>query len=176
MRGYVKAEKSELKVWECRCYTGYYCGICKSIGRRYGQLPRMALSYDAVFLALVLAGLFPEENIFVRENCLAHPLRKKAILHNTAIDYAGDVMLIMAWYKLLDDIRDEGKIAAMPADFCKQPALTKIGHCLGKWIYLMDAMDDLEENIKTGAYNPLLYRFAYENGEPDFRARILETG
>ncbi|MDR2736984.1 MAG: DUF5685 family protein, partial [Gracilibacteraceae bacterium] len=39
MLGYVKAEKSKLKKCECKCYTGCYCGICKSIGRRYGQLP-----------------------------------------------------------------------------------------------------------------------------------------
>ena len=47
MLGYVKIDKGELKVREYEVYCGYYCGICKSIGRRYGQLPRMALSYDA---------------------------------------------------------------------------------------------------------------------------------
>ena len=45
MLGYVKIDKGELKVREYEVYTGYYCGICKSIGKRYGQLPRMALSY-----------------------------------------------------------------------------------------------------------------------------------
>jgi len=49
MLGYVKIDKGELKVREYEVYCGYYCGICKSIGRRYGQLPRMALSYDAAF-------------------------------------------------------------------------------------------------------------------------------
>ena len=51
MLGYVKIDKGELKVREYEVYCGYYCGICKSIGRRYGQLPRMALSYDAAFPA-----------------------------------------------------------------------------------------------------------------------------
>ena len=44
MLGYVKIDKGELKVREYEVYTGYYCGVCKSIGRRYGQLPRMVLS------------------------------------------------------------------------------------------------------------------------------------
>ena len=57
MLGYVKIDKGELKVREYEVYTGYYCGICKSIGKRYGQLPRMALSYDAAFLAVLLASL-----------------------------------------------------------------------------------------------------------------------
>ena len=56
MLGYVKIYKSELKVREYEIYCGYYCGVCKSIGRRYGQLPRMVLSYDAAFLALFLAS------------------------------------------------------------------------------------------------------------------------
>ena len=57
MLGYVKIDKGELKVREYDIYTGYYCGICKSIGRRYGQLPRMVLSYDAAFLGILLSAL-----------------------------------------------------------------------------------------------------------------------
>ena len=37
MLGYVKIDKGELKVREYEVYTGYYCGVCKYIGRRYGQ-------------------------------------------------------------------------------------------------------------------------------------------
>ena len=49
MLGYVTIEKSELKVREYDLYQAHYCGICKSVGRRIGQIPRMALSYDSVF-------------------------------------------------------------------------------------------------------------------------------
>ena len=53
----------------------------------------------------------------------------------------------------------------------------RIGYHMGKWIYLMDAADDIEENIESGAYNPLLYRFEYRGGEDtetprQFRERI----
>lgn len=237
MLGYVTADKPELKMREFEQYRGYYCGVCKSIGRRYGQLPRMVLSYDAAFLALLLAGLSEKKDEPTKERCIANPLKKKVVVSNEAVDYAADVMLILAWYKLLDDAHDEGKLSAkaatsalkgiyrklqqarpglcakvgehlaqltqledakctsldeaaeafarimeaifeegpMPENFREQVVLRRIGYHLGKWIYLMDAIDDIEENIQSGAYNPLLYRFTYEPGEPDFKNRIMDT-
>ncbi len=237
MLGYVTADKPELKMREYEVYSGYYCGVCKSIGRRYGQLPRMVLSYDAAFLALLLAGLSGVADEPSREHCLVHPVKKKTIVSNEAIDYAADVMLILAWYKLLDDANDEGKLYAktaiaalkgiyrkleaarpelcrkvaqhldaltelekskcssldqaaeefakimeaileegpVPENFRESEAMKRIGYHLGKWIYLMDAIDDIEENIESGAYNPLLYRFDYQPGEENFRGRIMDT-
>ena len=29
------------------------------------------------------------------------------------------------------------------------------GYLLGRWIYLLDAVDDIEKDIKSGSYNPL---------------------
>lgn len=108
MLGYVTIEKSELKVREFDMYQAYYCGICKSIGRRYGQLPRMILSYDSVFLALVLAGLSEETDIVLQEHCITHHIKKKPVVFgNEALDYAADVMVILAYHKFLDDWKDE---------------------------------------------------------------------
>ncbi len=33
--------------------------------------------------------------------------------------------------------------------------LARFGYCLGRWIYLMDAADDLERDAHSGNYNPL---------------------
>ncbi len=33
--------------------------------------------------------------------------------------------------------------------------LARFGYCLGRWIYVMDAADDLEQDLKHGCYNPL---------------------
>lgn len=35
---------------------------------------------------------------------------------------------------------------------------------LGRWIYLIDAADDLKEDYVSGSYNPLIRRFSLENG------------
>lgn len=237
MLGYVTADKPELKMREFEVYSGYYCGVCKSIGRRYGQLPRMVLSYDAAFLALLLGSLEKEDDEPAREHCIIHPIKKKTIVSNDAIDYAADVMLILAWFKLIDDAGDEGKLYAkaalatqksiykklekkrpelcrkiaenleelsrlekekcdsldraaeafakimeaifeegpVPEGFREHEVLRRIGYHLGKWIYLIDAIDDIGENIESGAYNPLIYRFGYEPGEENFKERIMET-
>ena len=274
MLGYVKIDKGELKVREYEVYTGYYCGVCKSIGRRYGQLPRMVLSYDAAFLAILLASLSDESDTPVQEHCIAHPvIKKKTVIRNRAIDYAGDVMLILAWYKIADDAADEGKAYAKPvmlmmkrifrrlnslypklcssvkyhlsalsalerekcasidmaaeafskimedifteglqAVYGSDPPqqtspgadrsdygisgasgmqngpcgfaspgndtrelLARAGYHLGKWVYMIDAVDDIEENIESGAYNPLLFRFKFDAANEtadEFRARI----
>ena len=44
---------------------------------------------------------------------------------------------------------------------------------LGRWIYLVDARDDFQEDKETGAYNPLLFRFGPE-GNDEVLAATLE--
>ena len=34
---------------------------------------------------------------------------------------------------------------------------------LGKWIYIIDALDDYDKDVKSGEYNPLVKRFGAEN-------------
>lgn len=48
--------------------------------------------------------------------------------------------------------------------------LRKMGFFLGKFIYLMDAYEDLPEDLKKSRYNPL--RKIY--GEPDYEQRIKQ--
>lgn len=61
-------------------------------------------------------------------------------------------------------------------DDIQKKALGWIGYNLGKWIYLLDAYDDVEDNIKSGAYNPLVVQFEYKAGEnvQAFKEKIKE--
>ena len=55
--------------------------------------------------------------------------------------------------------------------------LGSIGKHLGKWIYMIDALDDIEKDIKENSYNPLVYRFDFnEENETvlKFKERIRE--
>ncbi|MBQ9980473.1 MAG: hypothetical protein IJP23_05395 [Oscillospiraceae bacterium] len=47
----------------------------------------------------------------------------------------------------------------------------------GRWIYIVDACDDLGEDAQKGAYNPLAGRFGLEGGElsPEQKERLRET-
>ena len=43
-----------------------------------------------------------------QEHCIIHPIRKKPVVSGSAaIDYAADMMVILAYHKFLDDWRDE---------------------------------------------------------------------
>ena len=44
MFGYIRPLECELKVRDQALYRAYYCGLCKTIGRRYGQVARVALN------------------------------------------------------------------------------------------------------------------------------------
>lgn len=48
--------------------------------------------------------------------------------------------------------------------------LQRIGYLLGRWIYLMDALDDLEDDIKNDNYNPFRYCEAVGEESPKEQA------
>ncbi len=41
-------------------------------------------------------------------------------------------------------------------DDIQRRVLERLGYCVGKWIYLLDAAADLEDDLQTGSYNPFL--------------------
>lgn len=57
MFGYIVPLKQELRMRELAQYNAYYCGLCASIGARFGQTARLTLNYDSTFLAMLLTGL-----------------------------------------------------------------------------------------------------------------------
>jgi hypothetical protein len=42
---------------------------------------------------------------------------------------------------------------------------------LGRWVYLIDAADDLKRDAASGDYNPLALRYGLQNGELDAQSR-----
>ena len=49
-------------------------------------------------------------------------------------------------------------------DPVRRRVLEQLLYHLGRWIYLVDAADDLKKDVKSGSYNPLVYRFHAEGG------------
>ncbi len=43
-------------------------------------------------------------------------------------------------------------------------ALEQFGYFLGRWVYLMDAADDLEADLRDGSFNPFIARLGLERG------------
>ena len=108
MFGYVRAVTSVLSPEDAQRYEAVYCGLCRTLGNRYGKTAQLILNYDFVFLALLLAK--PEgEGTFPCCPCPVHPWRKKTCwLGSPALDEAADATVILTWWKLQDAIRDGG--------------------------------------------------------------------
>lgn len=45
--------------------------------------------------------------------------------------------------------------ASLSKESKQKESLQRLGYVLGRWIYLLDAADDLEKDLKSGAFNPL---------------------
>ncbi len=114
MFGYVSADKNELKVIELADYNACYCGLCRSIGTRYGQAARLTLNYDCAFLSMLLCGINGEREA-EKSYCAYKPLSKKRVIakDSPSFRFGADVEIALAWYKLKDDWDDERKIIAL---------------------------------------------------------------
>jgi len=226
MFGYIAPLKAEMKVREFEVYNAYYCAICHAVKRRYGELPRLLLSYDAVFIAMLYAALSGGEEAmsFSKFRCFNNPAKKRdEAAPSKAIEYAADIMVLLGWYGLKDGKEDRdqgdpckraltvwgeaaarrfgrkaaerlgdkastvrqcleeqnrlettneesldrvadptGRLMAELLDFPGMPDLSKelreLGYHMGRYIYIVDAADDLDKDRRSGAYNPLILK------------------
>ena len=110
MFGYIRPLKAELLVREYEQYRGVYCALCKSIGKRYGAIARMALSYDGTFLALVQLAGAPDCPGFQRMRCVVNPLKKCTFCTagDEAFAMAAAFSVISAYWEIRDDLTDAG--------------------------------------------------------------------
>ena len=107
MFGYVTVNEPELRIREYHLYRSYYCGMCMDLKDQYGQSGRMTLSYDTVFLALLLTSLYEPAETQRSVRCVVHPLEKHPTRQNAFTRYAADMNIILSYYSCVDDWNDE---------------------------------------------------------------------
>lgn len=204
-------------------YRSQYCGLCKAISSRWGQVYRLFLSYDFGFMAFFLSCLSPEGFATDEKRCILHPIRKQKIKVTGKLEE--EVLFaqfLMVEYRLNDMTLDEKGWRRFIAIFTKRWMKRKnravpealrtivsggidkllrkehescddIDHMgitfgellqalfeevarrceirlssqasmmialMGKWVYVIDALKDLEDDVRKGRYNPLKYRYA----------------
>lgn len=59
-------------------------------------------------------------------------------------------------------------------DITVKPILSKFGYYLGKWIYLIDAQDDLEKDIKKERFNPFAIKFSLDKNDVKNNTQALK--
>ncbi len=222
MLGYVKPCKPELKIKDYEAYRGYYCSLCKSLGKRYGVFSRLFLSYDVTFFIVFVYGLKKDFTPkFKKGRCPFNPFKKCNYIDVKTDEYefASAFSVIMTYYKLKDNIIDSSFLRSLKyrivlpfvyfkykkakknnplidsilsesikkqaeleknkcavADKAADPSAKalgecfklysdskdneelfyRFGYCLGRYVYLLDAFDDMEKDEKHNSYNVFL--------------------
>lgn len=110
MFGYVRPLKAELTFRDFARYRSAYCGLCQALSRHYGQLPRMAVSYDVTFLILLLEAVAETEPPLSERHCPIHPLKARPIEEERPIQhFAAALTVLLACGNLEDNLRDGEK-------------------------------------------------------------------
>lgn len=109
MFGYLICNKHNLSEEQKERYQSFYCGLCRTLKKRYGEWERLCLNYDATFLAIFLASLYEPEEYMQKFHCALHPIREKEYVATRFTEYAADMTIALSYYKCKDDWNDERK-------------------------------------------------------------------
>ena len=165
MFGYVTANEPELKVKDYHKYKAYYCGLCQSLKRQYGSAGQLTLAYDMTFVIILLTSLYESETKAESHRCKMKRKVEKAIWK-----YPRQSRVIREEMAKLSEYESQGiQEVDYPAgcfgrlmeemmvykEDCWEQQLRGIGFYLGKYIYIMDAYEDLDKDLEKGTYNPL---------------------
>lgn len=112
MFGYLTARPELLDEERAARYKACYCGLCRSLRSRHGQLAGLTLNYDVTFLALLLSSLYEPEERGGSAPCLVHPFAARAWFAGEITDYCADMNLALGYLKCMDDRRDDGSLLA----------------------------------------------------------------
>lgn len=123
MFGYIRPADHRLSQEEYERFRAAYCGLCHTLGKRYGFFARFLLNFDFTLLAILLSeGKTPEcRNC----RCIAHPCKANCTMDETdALDLAADRSIILFWWQLQDHIADHGafggiKYRALSLLYCR---------------------------------------------------------
>lgn len=221
MFGYVTINKPEMKFKEFDIYHGYYCGLCHTLKKQFGNITRLTLNNDLTFIAILLSSLYEVETKKEKSRCLLHPVHQYEKYFNECIDYCAKMTIVLTYFKCQDDWIDEKKrdkqlfmkilssnfhkikiqyedkvnkiekylneihiceekkdfnldeianySGYMMAEICTYKNdiwyddLYEFGFYLGKFIYFMDAYDDIERDIKKKCFNPFIHLYNEDN-------------
>ncbi len=157
MFGYVCPVDSMLDEAAQTAFRASYCGVCRCMG----MMSRFALSYECAFLALMYDGLTTMPSYQCRA-CRGFPLRRKTMAVGTNQRYAADVNALLAYYKLRDDVRDDGGIKSRSLCLLLKPAMRRAQRHLPKVAsHIREQMDFLYEleNAKSTDIEALSHAF-----------------
>ena len=109
MFGYVRPPLSDLPEEENARFRRIYCGLCHTLGQKYGPAARFILNYDFTYLAILLSTA--EEGPRRESRCIVSPHRRRE--HDcptAALELAADESVILAYWQLRDGMEDHDSL------------------------------------------------------------------
>lgn len=113
MFGYLAALPGAMSEEQQGRYRACYCGLCRALKNRHGELSRLTLNYDLTFLVLLLGSLYEPEESAGELRCVAHPKTPHNFFSSAATDYAADMNVMLAYLKCMDDWHDEANFISL---------------------------------------------------------------
>lgn len=155
MFGFLTASLGGLDGEQLSRYKACYCGLCRSLGERHGQLSRLTLNYDMTFLVLLLGSLYEPEERTGEDVCLIHPCEKRRWWRSEMSDYAADMNVALSYLKCRDNWRDDGSLSALAASGVLKKAYDAICTAYPRQCAAMEsAIAELSEIEKANAEAP----------------------
>jgi len=114
--GYIRPFKPELRICEYEAYKAVYCGLCGQLGRSFGPLARLTLSYDFAFFAMLYYAANDTPPVIEnKRGCHFVLTRKRPVCQpGEALEFSADVAILSLYHKLRDNIQD-GRLVSRTA-------------------------------------------------------------
>lgn len=233
MFGLLKPSDAGLRCSERQEFNRFYCGLCKGLDHHHGTVTRGLLSYDGVFVALVVDAIVEEAAAPSSCRCPLLPVvhRQTVAPDSVAMTYAASVQMLLfdQWaadggrslvrrfsephadmaharlealgvsLRALSDFdRVQARIenadatpvraaaptaealrlvfsgmSALPGARASGEVLGELGAAIGRAIYFVDALEDLDDDVRKRAFNPCILQGVRDEKRVREVARLL---
>lgn len=168
MYGYLVPNLKALDKQAREAYRARYCGLCRTIGIRYGNLMRSALSYEMTFAALLLDNMSGSDAPSA-PRCIKYPFRRgtsESFVPTASLSFAADLTVLLLAAKYRDDIADEGSRRAsvlirrlVPHEAAARERLPHAAVKITQSLSLlaeMEAHNELNPDLPSGCFGELV--------------------
>lgn len=233
MFGLLRPSDRGLRCSERQEFNRFYCGLCKGLDHHHGTVTRGLLSYDGVFVALMVDALVEQPAAPSKCRCPLLPVvqRRTVAPDSVAMTYAASVQMLLfdQWaadggrslvrrfsrphaetaharlealgvsLRALEDFdrvqsrveSDDAtpiraaaptaealrlvfsRIASLPGARGDATTLGELGAAVGRAIYFVDALEDLDDDLRKGAFNPCILQGRRDERRVQETARLL---
>ena len=113
MFGYVSCDEEKLTAQERDIVGSFYCGLCMALKHTFGNFARAFTNADCTYAYMMITSAKECEIELKKQRCFLHPFSKRRIayLDEDLTKKIASATVLISYYKILDDCKDEKKSA-----------------------------------------------------------------